>query len=69
MLFISQKESSSIIRSLRHFSDLCAISPLCTEETMIEDLFDLIGGRTAIEAAMERFYDRVLHDHNLRQFF
>jgi hemoglobin len=69
MLFINQKESSNIIRTLRHFGDLRAISPIWTEETMIEDLFDLIGGRTTIEAATERFYDRVLHDDNLRHFF
>jgi hemoglobin len=36
---------------------------------MIEDLFDLIGGRSTIEAATERFYDKVLHDDNLRHFF
>ena len=36
---------------------------------MIEDLFDLIGGRTIIEAATERFYDRVLQDDKLRSFF
>jgi hemoglobin len=36
---------------------------------MIEDLFDLIGGRSAIEAATELFYDKVLHDDSLRHFF
>jgi hemoglobin len=36
---------------------------------MIEDLFDLIGGRSTIEAATERFYDKVLQDDNLRHFF
>jgi hemoglobin len=36
---------------------------------MIEDLFDLIGGRTNINAATEVFYDRVLQDDNLRPFF
>jgi hemoglobin len=36
---------------------------------MIEDLFDLMGGRETIEAATERFYDRVLKDDNLRHFF
>jgi hemoglobin len=36
---------------------------------MIEDLSDLIGGRSTIEAATERFYDRVLQDDNLRRFF
>jgi hemoglobin len=36
---------------------------------MIEDLFDLIGGRSAIEAATKLFYDKVLHDDSLRHFF
>ena len=36
---------------------------------MIEDLFDLIGGRSTIEAATELFYDKVSQDHNLRHFF
>jgi hemoglobin len=42
---------------------------LATEDAMIEDLFELIGGSTVIEAATERFYDRVLQDDNLRHFF
>jgi hemoglobin len=36
---------------------------------MIEDLFELIGGPTTIEAATKRFYDRILQDDNLRHFF
>jgi hemoglobin len=36
---------------------------------MIEDLFDLIGGRSTIEAATELFYDKILQDENLRHFF
>lgn len=36
---------------------------------MIEDLLDLIGGRRTIEAATVLFYDKVLHDDNLRHFF
>src|ERR1700758_1362035 len=36
---------------------------------MVEDLFDLIGGRSIIEAATELFYDKVLQDDSLRQFF
>jgi len=36
---------------------------------MIEDLFDLIGGRGTIEAATELFYDKVLRDENLHHFF
>lgn len=36
---------------------------------MIEDLFDLIGGRSRIEAATELFYDKVLRDENLCHFF
>jgi len=38
-------------------------------DIMIEDLYDLIGGRSTIEAATEIFYDRVLEDDNLRHFF
>jgi hemoglobin len=36
---------------------------------MIEDLFELVGGRSTITAATERFYESVLQDDNLRQFF
>jgi len=36
---------------------------------MIEDLFDLIGGRSTIEAATKLFYDKVSQDDNLRHFF
>ena len=36
---------------------------------MIEDLFDLIGGRSTISSATELFYDKVLRDDNLRHFF
>ena len=36
---------------------------------MIEDLYDLIGGPSPIEAATEVFYDKVLQDDSLRQFF
>jgi hemoglobin len=36
---------------------------------MVEDLFDLIGGRSIIEASTELFYDKVLQDDSLRQFF
>ena len=36
---------------------------------MIEDLFDLIGGRRTVEAATNLFYDKVLQDDNLRHFF
>jgi len=36
---------------------------------MIENLFDLIGGRKTIKAATERFYERVLEDVSLRRFF
>jgi hemoglobin len=39
------------------------------EDTMIEDLYDLIGGRSTIEAATERFYDKVLQDESLRHVF
>jgi hemoglobin len=36
---------------------------------MFEDLFDLIGGRSTIEAAIELFYDKVSHDDGLSPFF
>ena len=36
---------------------------------MIEDLLDLIGGRQTIQAATDRFYERVLEDEKLRPFF
>jgi truncated hemoglobin YjbI len=36
---------------------------------MIEDLFELVGGRSIIESATELFYNKVLQDQNLRQFF
>lgn len=36
---------------------------------MVEDLYELIGGRSTIEAATQLFYDRVLQDDSLRQFF
>jgi hemoglobin len=36
---------------------------------MIENLYELIGGRDTIKAATERFYERVLEDGNLRHFF
>ena len=36
---------------------------------MIENLYELIGGQSVIEAATERFYHRVLEDHTLRPFF
>jgi len=52
--------------------DSCRNIPIIligSEDTMIEDLFDLIGGRSVIEAATELFYDKVLHDDSLRHFF
>ena len=36
---------------------------------MIDDLYDLIGGRRTIWAATESFYTKVLADDSLRQFF
>ena len=36
---------------------------------MIDDLYDLIGGRRIVWAATERFYDKVLEDESLRPFF
>jgi hemoglobin len=39
------------------------------EDTMTEDLLELIGGRSTIKAATEVFYNKVLEDDNLRHFF
>lgn len=36
---------------------------------MIDDLYDLIGGRQTIWAATESFYAKVLADDSLRHFF
>ena len=36
---------------------------------MIEDLYDLIGGPSTIEAATKIFYERILQDESLRRFF
>jgi hemoglobin len=36
---------------------------------MIEDLYELIGGRSTIEAATKIFYDKILQDDVLRHFF
>jgi hemoglobin len=36
---------------------------------MIEDLFELIGTRSTIDAATELFYHKVLQDENLQHFF
>ncbi len=36
---------------------------------MVEDLYELIGGRCTIEAATELFYEKVLKDDRLRHFF
>jgi len=36
---------------------------------MIENLYELVGGQKVIEAATERFYNRILEDASLRRFF
>ena len=36
---------------------------------MIDDLYDLIGGRQTVWAATETFYQRVLADETLSHFF
>ena len=36
---------------------------------MIEDLYELVGGRSIIEAATKLFYDKILQDDSLRYFF
>jgi hemoglobin len=40
-----------------------------SEDTMIEDLYDLIGGPRTIEAATKLFYEKILQDESLRHFF
>ena len=71
--FSSVESSESFCWPDHHREASCwrniAISLIGSEDTMIEDLFDLIGGRSAIEAATELFYDKVLHDDSLRHFF
>jgi hemoglobin len=37
--------------------------------TTITSLYDLLGGEAAIDAAVERFYDKVLADPELAPFF
>ena len=36
---------------------------------MIDSLYELIGGRRTIQAAVESFYRRVLADESIRHFF
>jgi hemoglobin len=36
---------------------------------MVDELYELIGGRPTIAAATDRFYEKVLEDDDLRQFF
>jgi len=36
---------------------------------MNENLYELVGGQQTIKAATERFYERVMQDKGLRQFF
>jgi hemoglobin len=36
---------------------------------MIDDLYELIGGRRIVWAATDRFYEKVLEDETLRHFF
>lgn len=37
--------------------------------SVLDDLYDTIGGSDTIEAAIGSFYRRVLEDENLRRFF
>lgn len=39
------------------------------EDEVIDDLYELIGGRHTVWAATESFYRRVLQDESLRHFF
>jgi truncated hemoglobin YjbI len=42
---------------------------LSDEDIMIEDLYNLIGGSRTIEAVTKLFYDKILQDDSLRDFF
>jgi hemoglobin len=42
---------------------------LLYEDTMIDKLYELVGGRRTISAATERFYSKVLADDSLSHFF
>jgi len=42
---------------------------LLPEDQVIDDLYDLIGGRQTVWAATESFYRRVFADDTLRRFF
>jgi hemoglobin len=42
---------------------------LVLERAMIDDLYEMIGGRRTIWAATESFYKRVQADETLRRFF
>jgi hemoglobin len=42
---------------------------LLPEDQVIDDLYDLIGGRQIVGAATESFYRKVLADDTLRPFF
>jgi truncated hemoglobin YjbI len=47
---------------------VCAPFFPLAEDTMNENLYDLIGGHQTIRAATKRFYEKVLADENLRHF-
>jgi hemoglobin len=40
-----------------------------TKETSMATLFERIGGKAAVEAAVDRFYLKVLQDDRIRHFF
>jgi hemoglobin len=39
------------------------------EETTVTTLFEKLGGKGAVDLAVERFYERVLDDERIRHFF
>jgi len=49
-------------------SQICLVL-LFPEDQVIDDLYDLIGGRQTVWAATESFYRRVFADDTLRLFF
>jgi hemoglobin len=74
-MFGSFPPSPLVVSASKVYSGLGAdivygiITLIIDEDTMTEDLYELIGGRSTIKAATELFYNKVLEDDNLRHFF
>jgi len=62
--------SVEIHRQQAQNESLCEpLISICAGAPMIDDLYEMIGGRQTIWAATESFYKRVLADETLRPFF